>query len=240
MAANTLHAKTVVIVGGTSGIGYAVAQAALEAGARVVVASSKAANVGTALQTLGGEAEGHAIDVNDEADVAGVFEKIGALDHLVYTAGDWGVRLGGTLGDLDLAAARAVFSVRFWGALSVVKHCQARIAPGGSITLTDGALAHRPMKGAAVNTAMLGAIEHLVRGLALDLAPVRVNAVCPGLIMTDRSRKMPEDLVRRFTGALPLPRGGEPAEVAEAYLYLMRGGYTTGQVLKVDGGGSVV
>ena len=89
-------------------------------------------------------------------------------------------------------------------------------------------------------TAVAGAIEHLTRGLAVDLAPVRVNAVCPGIVLTDRTKQLPEEMLKAFTARLPLPRGGEPAEAAEAYLYLMRAGYTTGQVLWVDGGGAVV
>ncbi|HEY5008678.1 MAG TPA: SDR family oxidoreductase [Caulobacteraceae bacterium] len=241
MAADPLHRKKVVIVGGTSGIGLAVAGAALERGANVVVASSQSAGVETALGRLGKGAEGSTIDVNDEPDVAGFFERLGTFDHLVFTAGDWGGMGGGAaLAELDLSAARAAFGVRFWGALAVVKHGYGQIAAGGSITLTDGMLAHRPRKGAPVSTAMLGAIESLTRSLAVDLAPVRVNCVCPGLVMTERSSAMPEAVLQRFTGRLPLARGAEPAEVAEAYLYLMRGGYTTGQVLKVDGGGSIV
>jgi NAD(P)-dependent dehydrogenase (short-subunit alcohol dehydrogenase family) len=240
MAADPLHAKKVVIVGGTSGIGLAVAEAALAQGAKVVVASSQQASVDAALKRLGDGVEGHAIDVNDEASVAGVFERIGALDHLVFTAGDWGSFVGGPLANLDLDAAKAALGVRFWGALAVVKHAHGSIAEGGSITLTDGMMAHRPMKGAALSTAMLGAIEYLTRGLAVDLAPIRVNAVCPGLVMTERNGAMPAAAVERYTARLPLARGADPAEVAQAYLYLMRGGYTTGQVLRVDGGGSVV
>jgi NAD(P)-dependent dehydrogenase (short-subunit alcohol dehydrogenase family) len=241
MAADPLHGKKVVIVGGTSGIGFAVAVAALERGAKVVVASSQQAGVDAALGRLGKGAEGSTIDVTDEDDIAGFFERLGAFDHLVFTAGDWaGMGGGSSLADLDLSAAKAAFGVRFWGALAVVKHGHGKMAEGGSITLTDGMLAHRPRKGAPVSTAMLGAIESLTQALAVDLAPVRVNAVCPGLVMTERSNSMPEALLQRFTAKLPLPRGADPAEVAEAYLYLMRGGYTTGQVLKVDGGGSIV
>ena len=172
--------------------------------------------------------------------MAGFFERVGALDHLVFTAGDWGAMRGGPLAELDLSVAKAGFGVRFWGALAVIKHGHGKIAEGGSITLTDGMMAHRPMKGAALSTAILGAIEYLTRGLALDLAPIRVNCVCPGLVMTERNSAMPAAAVERYTARLPLARGADPAEVAQAYLYLMRGGYTTGQVLRVDGGGSVV
>lgn len=236
----SLDGQCVVVIGGASGIGFAVAAAARDDGARVVIASSQEANVQAALERLGGGATGFAVDVNDEASIAGFFERLGPFDHLAFTAGDWGGSMFAPARDLDLATAQAAFAVRFWGALAVVKHGCRTIAQGGSITLTGGMLAHRPMKGAPVSTAVVGAIEHLTRGLAVDLAPVRVNAVCPGIVLTERTKLLPEDLLRTFTARLPLPRGADPAEAAEAYLYLMRGGYTTGQVLMVDGGGSVV
>ena len=105
-------------------------------------------------------------------------------------------------------------------------------------------VAHRPRKGAPLSTAMAGSIEHLVRGLAVDLAPIRVNGVCPGMIRTDVWNSIPEDAreerFKQATARQPLARIGEPEEVAQAYLYLLRGGYTTGQVLIVDGGSSLV
>jgi NAD(P)-dependent dehydrogenase (short-subunit alcohol dehydrogenase family) len=184
------------------------------------------------------------VDVKDEAQVAAFFSRVGSFDHLVYTAGDWsGAMGGGTLDTLDLARADGVFAVRFWGALAAAKHAHKQMRADGSITLTDGMVAHRPRKGAAVSTAMAGAIEHLVRGLAVDLAPIRVNAVCPGYIATDIWAAMPEEMRKarlKVTERYPVPRAGEPGEAAEAYLYLMRGGYTTGQVLYVDGGMGLV
>jgi NAD(P)-dependent dehydrogenase (short-subunit alcohol dehydrogenase family) len=167
---------------------------------------------------------------------------VGAFDHLVYTAGDWPIRpaLTGDSAEWDIAGAGQVFAVRFWGALTAIKHGTRFIAPEGSITLTDGAIAHRPRKGAAVSTAMAGAVEHLVRGLAVELAPVRVNGVCPGIVVTEIFGDAPEERVREMTKRQPLARGGTPAELAEAYLYLMRGTYTTGQVLIVDGGRTLV
>jgi len=142
--------------------------------------------------------------------------------------------------DLDLVAARDGFSVRFWGALAAVKHGIRSINPNGSITLTSGMLAHRPIKSAPLATAAGGAIEHLARGLAIDLAPVRVNAVCPGIILTDHTKLMAEDRLQAFVARLPLPRGASPAEAAAGYVYLMLNSYATGQVLPVDGGGWLV
>jgi NAD(P)-dependent dehydrogenase (short-subunit alcohol dehydrogenase family) len=239
----SLSGQRIVVLGGASGIGFAIAANAQVEGARVVIASSRLANVQAARERLGG-AEGLAIDVTDEAAVAQAFEGLGRFDHLAFTAGDWGGPRGGPLADLDLAAARNVFNVRFWGAAAVAKHAAKHLAPTGSITLTDGMIAHRPRKGAAISTAMAGAVEHLTRGLAAELAPIRVNCVCPGLIRTGVWDSIPEDRreaqFAQMTARQPLARIGEPEEAAEAYLYLMRGGYTTGQVLRVDGGGSLV
>ncbi|HTP78262.1 MAG TPA: SDR family oxidoreductase [Rhizomicrobium sp.] len=239
----SLNSKRIVIIGGSSGIGFAIAENAESEGANVVVASSNPAKVEAAVKSLSGRATGFTIDVTSEASVETVFSKIGRFDHLVTTAGDWKAKRG-PVPDMDLDAAKWNFAVRFWGALAAVKHAHKFIDPNGSITLTDGMVAHRPSKGSAVATAMAGAVEHLTRGLAVDLAPVRVNCVCPGLIRTGVWESIPEDRraeqFERMTKRQPLSRVGEPSEAAEAYLYLMRGGYTTGQVLHVDGGLSVV
>jgi NAD(P)-dependent dehydrogenase (short-subunit alcohol dehydrogenase family) len=101
-------------------------------------------------------------------------------------------------------------------------------------------LAHRPMPGAPLTTASAHTTEGLAMGLARDLAPIRVNAVCLGLIMSEQVLNMGEAMIRSFTGNLPLPRGGTVEEAAEAYLYLMRATYVTGQIVRVDGGGSLV
>lgn len=245
MSTGRLQGKKVVVIGGTSGIGFAVAEAAQDQGAHVVVVSSSQKNVDAALKRLGGSARGAAVDVKSEADIAGFFAKLGTFDHLAYTAGDWvPLRTGGTLPEIEIGGANPVFTVRFWGAVAAVKHGHTSIAKDGSIVLTDGMVAHRPRKGAPLNSAMAGAVEHLVRSLALDLAPVRVNGVCPGLVLTEVWNSMPADQrdqrLKAMTERQPIARAGSPAELAEAYLYLMRCGFMTGQVLKVDGGMSLV
>jgi NAD(P)-dependent dehydrogenase (short-subunit alcohol dehydrogenase family) len=239
----TLKDKRVAIVGGGSGIGYAVAEACIAEGAAVTIASSNLARVQAAAQRLGGGAQAARVNVTDESNVVDFFANAGGFDHIVTTAGDWGGPRGARLADLDLEAAKSIFNVRFWGALALAKHGSKTLAPGGSITLTDGMVAHRPGPGAFVSSAMAGGIEHLVRGLAVELAPLRVNGVCPGMIRTDVWNSIPEDrreatLAERTKRNL-IPRIGEAAECAEAYLYLMRGGYTTGQVLYVEGGSAL-
>lgn len=221
------------------GVGYAVAEAALEAGARVIVGSSQAARIEAAAAKLGQGASGHAVDVRDEASVAAFFEAVGAFDHLVFTAGDWGHMFGATR-DLDIEASKSRMEVRVWGAARAAKYAIRLIAADGSITLTGGMLAHRPMPGAPLVTASANSTEGLAMGLARDLAPIRVNAVCLGLIVSEQVQAMGEATIKAFTANLPLPRGGTVDEAAEAYLYLMRAAYVTGQVVRVDGGGSLV
>src|SRR5580658_4459215 len=221
----TLDGKRIVIIGGTSGIGYAVAEGAIADGAEVVVASSQPENVQAAVAKLGNKASGRAANVRAEDDVAGFFEWAGPFDHLVFTAGDWGGFRGARpLAETDLDAAAENYAVRHWGALRCVKHGSPRMREGGSVVLTNGMVAHRPQKGRPISTAMAGGIEHLVRGLAVDLAPIRVNAVCPGAIRTGVWDSIPaetrEAQLSAMTRRLPIPRVGEPAEVAEAYLYL--------------------
>jgi NAD(P)-dependent dehydrogenase (short-subunit alcohol dehydrogenase family) len=113
------------------------------------------------------------------------------------------------------------------------------MAPNGSITLTSGMLAHRPSKGSPLLTAVAGAVEHLIRGLAVDLAPQRINAVCPGLTLTELVKRVPERM-EAATAGLPLPPAASPAEAATAYVYIMVNSYLTGQILAVDGGGLLV
>ncbi len=235
----SLEGKRVVVIGGATGIGFATAELACALGATVVIGSSNEAKVSAAAEHLSG-ATGRTVDLRDEASIAGFFREIGVFDHLAITAGNWDAPMFASTQDLDLTRARDCFTVRFWGALAAVKHGSGTIAQNGSMTLTSGMLAHRPMKGAPMATAVGGAVEHLARGLAIDLAPVRVNAVCPGLILTDQVKQTRAARLESIVAPLPIPRAAVPAEAAQTYLYLMLNGYVTGQILPVDGGGLLV
>ena len=235
----SLKNARILVVGGGSGIGFAVAEAAKAEGARVAIASTNAEKLSAAAERLDG-ADTAVLDLTDEAAVAAYFSASGPFDHIVSTAGDWGKARRGPFAEMNLDDAKALFDVRFWGAAKLAKHGAAALSAGGSLTLTSGMSAFRPQKGSVMATAMAGSVEHLVYGLAVELAPVRVNGVFPGGVATEIFRGLP-DAMREAEEARfakqPLPRIGEPAEVAEAYIYLMKCGYTTGQILQVDGGG---
>jgi NAD(P)-dependent dehydrogenase (short-subunit alcohol dehydrogenase family) len=234
----TLNGTRVVVLGGTAGIGLATARAAAAEGADVVVVSSGKARVERALADLPAGSEGHVVDLTAEHEVESLFARLGEFDHLVYTAGDPLVL--GDLGGLDLAAARKALDVRLWGALSAVRHARAHLRPGASITLTTGAAGRRAVPGWAVVASGCGAVESLTRALAVELAPIRVNAVLAGMVRTDLWAPIagPDApaLYERTGRGLPVGRVGEPEDIAAAYLFLMREGFSTGAIVQVDGG----
>ncbi len=238
----TLNGKRIVVLGGSSGIGLAIAQAACREGAAVVIASSNRARLDKALATLPTNAEGLVADLGDEAAVRALFGKLGAFDHLAFTAGE-ALQLA-PLADIDMAAARQFFGLRYWGAFLAAKYGTGSIRPGGSIVFTSGIAGQRPRAGWALGASICSAMEGLTRALAVELAPIRANIVSPGVVrtplwggMTDEDR---ENLYRQTAAALPVGHVGDAAEIAEAYLYLMRQSYGTGQVVVVDGGAVLV
>jgi NAD(P)-dependent dehydrogenase (short-subunit alcohol dehydrogenase family) len=238
----SLDGKRVVILGGTSGIGLATAGAAQREGVVVAVVSSRQKRVERALASLDRGAEGHVVDLSDEAQVRKFFEHVGAFDHLVYTAGET-LQLE-TLDAVQLDHARGFVNIRFWGAFMAVKYGNAHIRPGGSVTLTNGVAGLRPHKGWTLAASICGAMEALTRALAVELAPIRVNAVCPGVVRTELWNDMTESdrdaLYRNVAQNLPVGRVGEPEDLAHAYVYLMQEGYSTGQVIVVDGGAVLI
>jgi NAD(P)-dependent dehydrogenase (short-subunit alcohol dehydrogenase family) len=235
----SLTGKRVVVVGGSSGIGFAVALLAKELGADVVIASSTRAKVDEALNRLPG-AIGDLVDLKQEASIVDFLSRVGMFDHLVISGGDYDKRVFAATDDLDLVFARDAFESRVFGSLTFIKHGRHRITTGGSITLTSGMLANRPRKGSPLPTVVAGAVEQLVRGFAIDLAPLRINGVCPGLTLTELIVPQGMEKVKAATASLPIPRAASAAEVAQAYIYLMLNGYVTGQILTVDGGGMLV
>jgi NAD(P)-dependent dehydrogenase (short-subunit alcohol dehydrogenase family) len=236
-----LDGKRVVILGGTSGIGLAVARKAAGEGASIVIASSSDAKVDRALRQLSGSVAGLTIDLTQEDSIRSFFAGLGAFDHLVYTAGE--PLLSEPIETFSLERAQNFFGVRFWGAFLAVKHGAPLIRNGGSIVLSSGMASRRSRKGWSIISSVCGATEAMTRALAVELAPLRVNLVCPGLVKTElwdsMSTEAREAMYQRAEQNLLVGRPGEADDLAEAYLYLMKNGFSTGQVVVVDGGASV-
>jgi NAD(P)-dependent dehydrogenase (short-subunit alcohol dehydrogenase family) len=224
----------------------AVARVALEEGAAVVIASRRAEVVESARAALAAFSPSRitvtVLDTSREEAIRDFFSGIGPFDHLVYTAGE-DLPLGRIV-DTDLSVARARFDVRYWGAYAAVKYGVGSIRDGGSIVLTSGFSATRPMPRWTSQASIQSAVEGLTRALALELAPIRVNCVSPGLSRTPRWNAMPADvrepLYAREEQRIPLHRLGTAEELALAYLYLMENTYATGNIIGVDGGGALV
>lgn len=238
---SSLAHTTVVVLGGTSGIGLATAKAAQAEGAQVLVTGRSHERLQAAQAELGSGARAVALDVADEAGTRALFEGIGRIDHVFITAGT--VALDARLAP-DSASLRPAMDVRFWGAFNAAKYGAGKMNAGGSITFMSGTTARRPLRGAAVATASCGAVEAFARSLAIDLAPIRVNTLQPGYVdtpMLDELLGEARLAIKNEAGSrLPVGRIGRPEELADAVLFLMKNGYVTGITLTVDGGGLLV
>jgi NAD(P)-dependent dehydrogenase (short-subunit alcohol dehydrogenase family) len=234
--------QRIAVVGGSSGIGRAIAQAARDAGAEVVIASSSPGKVASAAATIG--ARGLKLDVTDPAGIAAFAAALGPVDHLVITAHSAAALA--TIRPLSAVApedAARIFAVKVLGAMAVVRALVPAMPCTGSILLVSGAASRRIMPGHVVLGAANAAIETMGRQLARELAPIRVNVISPGLTRSEAYDPLPEAARAALfarAAALPAGRPGEPAEIAAAALALMSNGFCTGAVLDVDGGGMLV
>jgi NAD(P)-dependent dehydrogenase (short-subunit alcohol dehydrogenase family) len=186
----TLKGQRIVVLGGSSGIGLATAQAAACEGASVVIASSRKARIDEALATLPTGTEGHMLDLADTDQTQALFARLGQFDHLVFTAGET-LQLG-SLATTDVDAARRFFTLRYWGAYCAAKYGSASLRKGGSIVFTSGIAGQRPQAGWSLGASMCAAMEGLTRALAVELAPIRVNIVSPGVVRTPLWANMAE------------------------------------------------
>jgi NAD(P)-dependent dehydrogenase (short-subunit alcohol dehydrogenase family) len=231
-------ASRVVILGGTSGIGLATAKAAAAAGASVVVASRNPASVRSALAELPAGSAGRAVDASSTEDLAAFFEFVGDFDHFAYTAA--GPLVSTSLADYTMDKGRAFLELRVVAALDAIRLAVPHIRRGGSITMTSGTAAFRGGAGWFLGSAASGAIISAARALSVELAPIRVNVVAPGLVRSPLWSEISEaDREAMYDGIarrLPLGRVAEVEDIAKAYLQLMDQDYATGTVSVIDGG----
>lgn len=237
---HALEGQILVLIGGGSGIGLAVARRAAEAGASLVLGGRTIERLDRAVALLGPRARVHVVDTLDRASIDAFFDGIERLDHLFVTAADYRVV---PIHDPDDDAAESPFRSKFWGQYRSVRAALPKISPAGSITLMAGAAGARPLRGGSGYAACNAAIEGLGRGLAVELAPIRVNTVSPGTIdghlWNSRPVAVRDAAFAQYRDLALLRRPGTEEEVADAVLFLMSNGFTTGTTLYPDGGYSL-
>jgi NAD(P)-dependent dehydrogenase (short-subunit alcohol dehydrogenase family) len=236
----SLAGQTVVVVGGSSGIGQAVARQALAAGAQVTIMGRSPERLEAAAQALGDVAT-VAVDVADAALVTQAFAEFTQIDHVYVAAGS--TQLGSIL-DGTAEEQLAPLVERLWGAVHVVRASVPKLRTGGSITFTGGLSTDRPVAGAWVSGVATAAAEQLARVLALELAPIRFNAISPGYTDTPMWERVlgtaREQVLSGVAERLLVRRIASADEVAQAVLLLMSNPAMTGAIIHVDGGARLV
>jgi NAD(P)-dependent dehydrogenase (short-subunit alcohol dehydrogenase family) len=234
----SLKQARVLVLGGSSGIGLATAAAAVEGEAQVTIASRSRDKLDAALTSLDGKAKAVVLDTGDAAAIEEFFAKEAPWDHVVVSAAK---TPSGPVRGLSLDDAYAAMESKFWGTYRVAR--AAKFTEQGSLTFVSGFLSVRPSPASVLQGAINAALESLARGLALELAPVRVNAVSPGLIETplwagmDAAKR--SALFENVAARLPVRRVGQPEDIAGAVMFLATNPFATGSTMRVDGGGAI-
>ncbi|MFJ3667065.1 SDR family oxidoreductase [Streptomyces sp. NPDC090106] len=239
LGGSSLVGRTVVLIGGGSGIGLRVAHHAVAAGAHVVLGGRTEDRLARAADELGGgdAVRWRTVDVTDEESLAALFAEVDRVDHLFTTAATYRV---GPLRELDARDAESPFTSKFWGQYHAVRHAAPKLSGDASVVLMAGAAGARPPGPAPAYAACNAAIEGLGRGLAVELAPVRVNVVSPGTVdghlWAGRPAADRDAAFAQYERDTVLHRTGTEDEIAHAVLFLFTNGYTTGSTLYPDGG----
>lgn len=234
-----LDHQNVVVIGGSSGIGLATAKLAQAQGASITITGRNRIKLDYAAQQLG-DVQRSIVDVTNETDMQQLMATFDHIDHLVVLGASLS---SGRVIDTDLVELGRPINERIWGALYAIRHAVPKMSDG-SITLMSGLFSTRPVAGMAVVAAAVGAIEAMSRALALELAPIRVNAIAPGYIDTPLLQAAFEDqyesVVKSQAQMLPAQRIGTAEEAARSILFLATTRFITGEVLHLDGGGRYV
>jgi len=224
----------VVVIGGSSGIGLAVAKLFTARSAAVTIVGRDRRKLDEALQALAPSATGEAADAGDRAELNALFTRTGTIDHLVLAAS--GGAGAGLFGQIEPEGLRRGFEAKFWVHWSAAQSALQYMAPTGSITFITAASSRLANPGTSGLAAINGALERMVPTLARELAPLRVNAVSPGVIDTAWWADKPAGMFEEVSQKAPLGRAGHADEVADAVAFLIGNAFVTGVVLDVDGG----
>ncbi len=232
--------RTVVLIGGGTGIGRSVAGLVTAAGGEVVLGGRTAATLAGAARELGPRARWHLVDTSEQASIDEFFTDIDRVHGLFTTAATY---LTGSIAELSIEEAATPFESKFWGQYRVVKTAVPKLAEDASVVLMSGAASVRPAGSAPAYVAANAAIEGLARGLALELAPIRVNALAPGTVdghlWNQRAPEVRRQAFEHIAVAATLGRAVTEPEVAQAAVYLLLNTGTTGSTLYTDGGYSL-
>ena len=237
----SLMDKKVIVVGGSSGIGLGVADAALQNGADLVIVGRSQDKLQAAKRALAanGRVRSIAADMTDDVEIGRVLDTVGEFDHLVSTAGPHPPN--DPIDQTDAEAVRRFVDNKLVGTVLLAKHAVRHLRRGGSMTFTSGINKDRPpIPGGSVVSAIAGSFTYFARALALELAPTRVNIVSPGWVDTPMFDELVGDAktgyFEELAARLPIGRIASPADIAPAYLFAMQSDFTTGETLHIDGG----
>jgi NAD(P)-dependent dehydrogenase (short-subunit alcohol dehydrogenase family) len=233
--------RTALVVGGTSGIGLATARRLHALGTAVHVAGRSQRRLDEVAASDPG-LTGHRADGGDRAAIGAVVEAIGRIDWLVVTLS--GTDGPGPIADLDLDLLRRAFDAKFWAHLTTIQAALPHLDPTGSITLLGAVTARAGLPGTAGIAALNGAVEALVKPLAVELAPIRVNGVSPGVVDTPWWSGFPQEARQAYfeqvARALPTRRVASADDIAETVVLAATNGNLTGTVIETDGGARLV
>ncbi len=230
-----LEGQTILIIGARSGIGRTIAASAAAAGARPIVAGRSADAADQLARQIPGVAGAVGLDLADEKSIASAAGQLGSVDHIVSLAAD---HANGAVTNLDVEQIDRAFRAKVTGPLLIAKHFASHMPAGGSLVLFSGYVAQRPAPGLTVMATTNGAVEALVPALAVDLAPVRVIGISPGVIDSGAWDSMGNkaEFFAEVRSTNAARRVGSPSDIADAVLFACSNRFLTATTLHVDGG----